>query len=94
MTTAQEINATAHAMLPEPTWIFRRITVWAALLTSSALLTFMVWSLAKHGATGALERLAYCLIAKQLVLFVIYLIAPTQEYLGRISELVKSVKGG
>jgi len=87
-------TAEVTTFLPEPTWLFRRLTTWAVLLSSSFALAYIIHALAKLGDAGALERIGHALIITKLVVVTIYLVAPTQEYVRRIAELVRAAKGG
>lgn len=78
---------------PEPKWLFRRIMTFLFTALTAAGVAYVIHALAHAQAIGPLERIAWILLVNQLVVVVIYLVAPTAEYVGRVAELVKAAKG-
>lgn len=78
--------------VPEPKWVFRRLTVWASLVASLGLVAFTIFHLARLGDAGALKTLALFLIGKNILVLTIYLVAPSAEYVRRIGEVVTAIR--
>ena len=78
--------------LPEPKWTYRRLAVFGGLIVSSLILMYIVWVLGLAQAVNELRLIAVLLITKQLVLLMIYLMAPTAEYVSSVTKLVQAAK--
>jgi hypothetical protein len=78
--------------IPEPKWKFRRMAVFGGLIVSTLILAFIVWYLGLARAVNELRLIAILLIAKQLILYMVYLMAPTAEYLSSVTKLVQAAK--
>lgn len=78
---------------PEPKWLFRRLMTFAFTAVTAIGVAYVIHALAQAKAVASLERIGWFLLANQLTVVVIYLVAPTAEYVGRVAELVKAAKG-
>lgn len=78
--------------VPEPKWKFRRMAVFGTMIASSALIAFIVLTLGRAQAVNALQTIALVLLAKQMFVLTIYLMAPTAEYLSSVAKLVQAAK--
>lgn len=78
--------------IPEPKWTFRRMAVFGGLIASLSLTAYIVVLLGRDQQAGALQLIAILLIAKQMTLYLIYLVAPSVEYVNSVAGLVKAVK--
>lgn len=72
----------------------RRVLTFVEALAVGLLCGYVAWVLAEAGATASLLTLALALIIKSTVTQVIYLVAPTAEYVSKIAELVRAARGG
>jgi len=82
------------AFVPEPRWLFRRILTFAVILYVGIMVGFIAYVLAAAGATAALLTLALALIIQSTILQLIYLIAPSAEYVQAIAKVVDAAQGG
>jgi len=80
--------------LPEPRWLFRRILTFAVIIYVGLMVGFIAHVLAAAGATMALLTLAIALVIQSTILQLIYLIAPSAEYVRAISTVVEAARGG
>jgi len=78
--------------LPEATWLWRRVSVFALGIAVYALLAFIVFKLATLGATAGLTTVAVLLICLQAWSHTVYLVSPTVEYVKAIGALIKDAK--
>jgi len=82
------------SFLPEPKWLFRRLMIFATILFIGAMLAYIAHVLAVAGATAALLTLALALIIQATVLQLIYLVAPSAEYLSGIARVIDAAIDG
>jgi hypothetical protein len=78
--------------IPEPSWKFRRILTFATSAFTAALLAYIATALATAGATASLLTLALSVIIWNGAVQLLYIAAPSAEYVSRIAELVRAAR--
>ena len=78
--------------IPEPSWVHRRILTFATSAFVAALLSFIAAALADANATASLLTLAICVIIWNGAIQLLYIAAPSAEYVSRIAELVRAAR--
>lgn len=79
--------------VPENQWIFRRLLTFGFTLFAAGFSVYVAIVFAKAGAVAALLTLTLAIIVQNACIQLIYLVAPSAEYLSRIAELVKAARG-
>ena len=78
--------------IPEPSWRYRRILTFATSAFVAMLLAYIAWALAAASATASLLTLAICVIIWNGAIQLLYIAAPSAEYVSRIAELVRAAR--
>jgi len=79
-------------LMPEPSWLWRRILTFSTTAFIGLVVAYAAYALAQAGATASLLTLAIALVIQNTALQVLYVVAPSAEYISRIAELVKAAR--
>lgn len=81
------------SFIPEQSWLWRRVLTFTTSAFLGLITAYSAWALAQANATASLLTLAICVIIWNAALQIVYLVAPTAEYMSKISELVRAARG-
>lgn len=79
-------------LMPEPSWLWRRILTFTTTAAIGLIVAYIAHALASANATGSLLTLAIALVIQNTALQVLYIVAPSAEYISKIAELVRAAR--
>lgn len=84
------INPGALQAIPEPVWRWRRVLTFFLAVTHTALLAIIVHQL---NDPASLRHVANLLAALLALVVIVYLIAPSAEYVTALRGLARAIRG-
>lgn len=95
MTQAQDALKVGQrqAFISEPKWVMRRLLIFLMTAWLAGLITYIAMVFAAQAAVAALLTLVIALVILMAGIQVVYLVAPSAEYLSKMAELVRAAKG-
>lgn len=79
-------------LMPEPSWLWRRVLTFSTSAVIGLIVAYAAYALAQAEATASLLTLALALVVQNTALQLVYIVAPSAEYVSCIAELVKAAR--